>query len=118
LCAWSRNEEIQVTPSNPIPLPFTSEAAMQVLGWGAHPEAAPYSHKQIAEWCDRFWYQYMDVDAPASIERLLPILEDVDTQWELFLANTYSLKELQAQSFEEVQMPASWFEEWLLKASV
>ena len=103
--------------SKSIPLPFTPEAAIQVLAWGARPEAAPYSHMQIAEWCDRFWCQYMDIDAPASIERLLPILADVDAQWDLFLASTYSLEELRTNSFEEVRIPTAWFEEWLLKAS-
>jgi hypothetical protein len=89
---------------------------LQALSWGAHPDDAPYSHKQIAEWCDRFWCQYIDVDAPTEIEKLLPILTDVETQWDLFLANTYSLEELQTKSFEEVSLPVAWFAEWLLKA--
>jgi hypothetical protein len=105
-----------MTPSTPMPLPFTAEAVLQALSWGAHPDDAPYSHKQIAEWCDRFWCQYIDVDAPTEIEKLLPILTDVETQWDLFLANTYSLEELQTKSFEEVRLPVAWFAEWLLKA--
>lgn len=105
-----------MTLSTPIPLPFTAEAALQALAWGARPSGAPYSHKQIAEWCDRFWCQYLDVDAPNEIERLLPILTDVETQWDLFLANTYSLEDLQTKSFEEVSMPIAWFDEWLLQA--
>ena len=102
--------------STAIPLPYTAEAALQALRWGARPDDAPYSHKQIAEWCGRFWCQYIEVDAPAEIERLLPILTSVETQWDLFLANTYSLEELQTHSFEEVRMPTSWFDEWLLEA--
>jgi hypothetical protein len=58
----------------------------------------------------------MDVDAPPPIERLLPLLADVDAQWDLFLANTYSLEELRIQSFEGVRLPTEWFEEWLSKA--
>lgn len=102
-----------MTLSSPIPLPFTVESVAQVLAWGASPDAAPYSHKQIAEWCDVFWCRYLDVDAPVEIERLLPLLTDVETQWDLYLANTYSLDELRTRSFEREMMPREWFREWL-----
>lgn len=97
-----------------IQLPFTPEAVEQVLAWGAAPDVAPHSHKQIAEWCDAFWCQYLDSDAPEEIEGLLPILTDVETQWDLYLANTYSLDELRSNSFENEQMPTDWFEDWLM----
>lgn len=105
-----------MSPSTPITLPFTPDSVREVLGYGADPDKSPYSHKQIAEWCDRFWCQYMDVDAPPEIERLLPVLADVDAQWDLFLANTFSLKELRTQSFEGARLPTEWFEEWLSTA--
>jgi hypothetical protein len=99
--------------SVPADMPFTREAAIQMLSWGATPETSPYSHKQIAEWCDRFWCQYLEVDAEPEIERLLPILTDVETQWDLYLANTYSLEELRTSDFESEQMPKEWFNDWL-----
>lgn len=103
--------------ANPITLPFTPDAAVQVLEWGANPERSPHSHKQIAEWCDRFWCQYIDVDAPPpEIERLLPILTDVETQWDLYLANTYRVEELRSRSFEDKCLPVRWFQNWLSKA--
>lgn len=102
--------------SAPIPLPFEVEAAIKILGWGAKPNTSPYSHKQISEWCDRFWCQYLDVDAPPEIEKLLSILTDVETQWDLFLANTFSLEELKSCNFEQVQLPVEWFEQWLAQA--
>ncbi|BDT57756.1 hypothetical protein MasN3_12500 [Massilia varians] len=40
--------------SRPIELPLTRDSVIRVLTYGANPEASPYSHKQIAEWCDRF----------------------------------------------------------------
>jgi len=101
-----------------IQLPFTVESVAAVLAWGAAPDTAPHSHKQIAEWCDRFWCRYLDVDAPEEIERLLPILTDVETQWDLYLTNTYSLVELRTRSFESERMPTAWFEEWLKAASL
>jgi len=100
-------------PSVPVDLPFTRESALKMLAWGANPEVSPYSHKQIAEWCDRFWCEYLDVDAGPEIENLLPVLTDVETQWDLYLANTYTHEELQTGDFENERMPKEWFHEWL-----
>ncbi len=87
-----------------------------MLQWGACPDASPYSHRQIAEWCDRFWCQFLDVDAPEDIERLLPVLADVDLQWDLFLSNTYSFEQLRSLSLDQINMPVEWFAEWLQQA--
>ena len=100
-------------PSAPAEMPFTRDSVLQMLTWGANPESSPYSHKQIAQWCDRFWCQYLDVDADPEIERLLPVLTDVETQWDLYLANTYTLEELRAKDFDAEQMPKEWFNDWL-----
>jgi hypothetical protein len=94
-------------------MPFTREAALKMLKWGAEPLTSPYSHKQIAEGCDRFWCRYLDVDAEPGIESLQPVLTEVETQWDLYLANTYSLEELRAKNLEEEQMPTEWFRDWL-----
>ena len=102
--------------SDPVTLPFDRDSFVRLLRWGATPGTSPYSHKQIAEWCDRFWRQYMDVDAEPAIEALLPLLADVDTQWELYLANTFSLEQLRTQEFESVYMPVQWFHDWLADA--
>jgi len=99
--------------SEPIELPFTRESVIRVLTYGASPEVSPYSHKQIAEWCNRFWSQYLDIDAEPSIEELLPVLTDVETQWDLYLACKYSVNELHSKSFESETMPVQWFRDWL-----
>ncbi|QYX66382.1 hypothetical protein K2227_08705 [Shewanella putrefaciens] len=103
--------------SEPINLEFTRENALRLLALGATPDDSTYSHKQIAEWCDRFWCQYLEVDAPVEIESLLPVLTSVETQWDLYLVNTYSLKELEEGDFEEVRLPAEWFSQWLEEAN-
>jgi hypothetical protein len=103
--------------SIPANMPFTPASALQMLSWGANPESSPYTHKQIAEWCDRFWCMYLDVDAPPEIERLLPVLTDVERQWDLLLANTYTLSELRTKTFENEQMPQKWFRDWLRQIS-
>lgn len=99
--------------SEPIVLPFTRDSVIRVLTYDANPEASPYSHKQIAEWCDRFWCQYLDCDAEPAIEELLPVLTDVETQWDLYLVNTYSIDELCSRSFDDETMPVQWFHDWL-----
>lgn len=96
-----------------VTLPFTREAVLHVLEWGANPDQSPHSHKQIADWCDRFWCFYQDIDAPKEIEVLLPVLSDVETQWDLYLANTYSFEELRSHSFENERLPVEWFQDWL-----
>ncbi len=99
--------------SKPIKLEFTPKNARMLLSMGAHPKDSLYSHKQIAEWCDRFWCKYLDMyDLPKDIEKLLPILTDVEIQWELYLANTYSFQQLQEESFEHIVLPVEWFEKW------
>ncbi len=100
-------------PCAPAEMPFTRESVIQMLGWDATPEVSPYSHMQIAEWCDRFWCQYLNVDADLDIERLLSVPRDVETQWDLYLANTYTLEEFRTKDFEVEQMPKEWFNDWL-----
>jgi hypothetical protein len=102
-----------MTASYPIDLPFTRASVELVLRHGADPDSSPYTHKEIAEWCDRFWCRYLDVDAEEEIEQLLPVLTDVETQWDLYLANKHSVEELRSKSFDDERMPSEWFVEWL-----
>lgn len=97
----------------PIDMPFTREATLHLLKLGADPEQLQYSHQQIAEWCDRFWRQYMDIDAEPDIEKLMPILADVDKEWDLHLACKYSQEELQSKDLQQERMPHEWFREWV-----
>ncbi|HTF98712.1 MAG TPA: hypothetical protein VL995_21400 [Cellvibrio sp.] len=102
--------------SESINLEFTRENALKLLCIGANPGSSIFSHKQIAEWCDRFWCLYLESDPSEEIERLLPILASVETQWDLYLANTYSMQELKEGNFESVRLPYLWFEQWLQEA--
>jgi hypothetical protein len=106
------------TSPNQVDLPYSQEAFVQVLRWSALGEASPYSHMQIAKWCGEFWCLYLDVDAPPDIEPLLPTLTSVETQWNLYLSNTYSVGDLRAQTLEEVRLPSAWFEEWIVEVEV
>jgi len=119
VCGHKRDSKLlrfDMKSSHPIPLPFTPDSFVRLLQFGAHPSGSPYSHKQIAEWCDAFWCQYLEVESPPEIDVILPILTDVDTQWDLYLSNTFTLEELRSKSFEEEQMPVEWFNDWLSQA--
>ena len=101
--------------SHKIDLPFNIANARKVIAWGAS-VGAPYSHQDIAHWCERFWNIYCDIDdVPPEIGKILPVLADVETQWDLFLANSYSLTELQSINFANIALPKEWFRKWLAK---
>ncbi len=95
-----------------IELEYSKENLLALLAFGENPVDSPYSHKQIAEWCERFWNKYCDEDGPKEIEAIMPVLADVETQWDLYLANTYSSTELQQVDFESVNLPVEWFKSW------
>lgn len=92
--------------------PFAPDSVRQVLQWGLASDA-PYSHEDIAAWCERFWSKYLDEAAPHEIERVLPILADVDAQRDLFIANTYTFDELKVLDLSQVRLPEAWFVDWL-----
>ena len=71
-----------------------------------------YTHQQICNWCDKHHMNYMDEDG-LDDERLYGILEDISAQWELFLANKFSFKELHQLDVSKIKLPIEWFEGWL-----
>jgi len=52
-------------------------------------------------------------DDEDTLRPLVDIAEDVSAQWELFLANTYTLQQFQALQFSAVTLPIVWFQGWL-----
>ena len=98
--------------SETIKLEFSKDNLLLLLSYGQKTNKSPYSHKQIAEWCESFWNKYSDIDAPPEIEKVMPILADVETQWDLYLANTYSSSELKKLDFDSVNLPVDWFKNW------
>jgi hypothetical protein len=92
-----------------IALPFSVQNAQAVIAFGASSDA-PHTHAEIADWCERFWTAFCDVDAPAEIERIMPILAEVESQWDMFLADTLSKQP--GTSSHEVQAPTEWFLAW------
>ena len=104
--SWSES------PCRRIELSCSEESLRTLLSWGAAPDGAPYTHQEIAQWCDRLHLAHLDTENSPEIERVVRIAADVDCQWDLYLGNTYSLKELQQLDFSTVRLPLDWFEGW------
>lgn len=99
-----------------IALPFTRESLMTVLAWGAGEQSSTHLHQDIAHWCDRLHMAHVNGELPGDEHILRPLVDiayDVSTQWELFLANTYTLEQLQSLQFSTVTLPVVWFQDWL-----
>lgn len=105
----------QESPFEKLDLPFTIENVKKVLAYGAS-EHSPCTHQQIADWCFRFWWEreegslsgIMDDDLNLAAEVAL----DVDAQWDMYLANEFTLGELQSMNFSKVRLPEEWFRNW------
>lgn len=102
------------TPSRHIDLPFGVDSLRKVLEWGTKPEGAPFTHHEIAHWCDRMFMAFLDTDSEPKLAKAVRVAADVDCQWDLFLANSYSVTELQRLDFSKVQLPLEWFSDWLI----
>lgn len=95
--------------------PLTRESLACVLREGASPQGR-YSHLQIADWCQRFYLAWDENPAESHYSELptwIEIAVDVDAQWELFLANSFSFDQLQKMDFSKVTLPHEWFRDWL-----
>jgi len=103
--------------SVPIELEYSRKNLLVLLSYGQKPDQSPYTHQQISEWCERFWNKYNDVDVSEEIEKVMPILADIETQWDLYLANIYSSSQLQQLDFETVNLPVEWFKDWSAEAN-
>lgn len=104
--------------SKKIGLPFTIESLRLVLSWGISPNEGGYSHQDIAHWCDRFHMAKFDVETDRPMDIATGVAADVDAQWDMFLANTYKLEELQNLDFGRVNLPVEWFTDWLSQLDI
>ena len=100
------------TACRQIPLSFNIESVCQILEWGASPDTAPWTHQEIAHWCDQMHMQFLDCDETPGLDAAIRIAADVDCQWDLFLANSYTLTELRELDFSSIRLPAEWFDDW------
>lgn len=107
-------------PAPSISLPFTLANLRALLAEGALPDAR-YTHQQITAWADRFWSRYTlwpadpDASVPTEMKAAADLAQEIEMQWDMYLANTYTLPELQHLDFAQVRLPDNWFADWLAR---
>ena len=94
-----------------ITLDFTPENAKKVIQFGIK-EDESFTHKDIVDWCYKFWQEYNDLDNQKDIKHIIALMEDIDAQWDLNLSNSYSFEELKEIDFTKVRLPREWFKTW------
>ncbi|WP_409276180.1 hypothetical protein V1499_11360 [Neobacillus sp. SCS-31] len=72
-----------------------------------------FSEYDFAQWCDNFTMIFEDDEVSKNTEHALLIARDIECQWDLFLADTYSIEELQKMDLTKVKLPLEWYERWL-----
>ncbi|WP_148357268.1 hypothetical protein [Peribacillus simplex] len=105
---WSWNETT-------IDFPFSSENLKNLLSIVSRKENR-FSQFEFIKWCDNLTMAFEEDEAEVSNELdeiAFGITRDIECQWELFLVNTYSFKELQNLDLSKVKLPQDWFIEWL-----
>ena len=98
------------TVVEPLDLAFRADALRRVVRAAAAGQS-PYTHQQIADWCERFALARRG-DAKVDCNLSVEVAEDIGAQWHLRLVNTHSLVELRALDFASQTVPVEWFESW------
>ncbi|MCM3744331.1 hypothetical protein M3193_09270 [Sporosarcina luteola] len=98
-----------------IKLPYTSENFRTLLDTVCRGENE-FSQYDFAMWCDNLTMAFDDDEGEELNEYdslVNGIARDIECQWDLYLINTYSLKELQTLGFSQVSLPQEWLLKWL-----
>jgi hypothetical protein len=52
-------------------------------------------------------------DLDEKEEKALAVAKDIECQWDLYIVNSFSLKELKTLDQSKVDLPQDWFQKWL-----
>jgi len=103
------------TPFEKLTLPWEVKSFWRLLKIGSTPEPE-YTHQQIVDWSARFWWEVLEGSMSENDDEALKaaadIAQDIEAQWDLFLVESFSLKELQTMNYGSVSLPKEWFQEW------
>ncbi|MCY1691691.1 hypothetical protein OVA29_14235 [Exiguobacterium sp. SL14] len=83
------------------------------------------THEELADWCYRYMidvyhndFYHLETKRRGSYplsEQATEVANDIDTQWDLYLFNSYSWDALQTLDLATVRLPREWLEEWIRK---
>lgn len=100
-----------------INLPFTIENLQQLLHEVTTNQKPRFSHRDLAYWCDDFWFAVnegsLSDKPPKSTLSAADIALKIDAQWDLFVTNSFSLEQLNSLDLATVRLPQEWLEDWL-----
>ncbi|WP_290776937.1 hypothetical protein [Exiguobacterium sp. UBA5002] len=81
------------------------------------------THEELADWCYRYMidvyhndYYHLATDGRGTYplsEQATEVANDIDAQWDMYLANSYTLNELQTIDLATIHLPREWLEKWL-----
>ena len=74
-----------------------------------------FSQYDFIKWCDNLAMAFHDDEREGwnGEETIIAgVARNIECQWDLFLINTYSSKELHTLDFSKVVLPHHWFIEW------
>ncbi|WP_137789199.1 hypothetical protein [Bacillus sp. E(2018)] len=74
-----------------------------------------YSHYELAKWCDNLTMAWEEEDLDEKGDLTFFIARDIECQWDLYLINTYTDKQLRALDLNTVSMPENWIQNWFQK---
>ncbi len=98
-------------PAPSIDLPFTLANLRTLLIEGARPDGR-YTHQQIKDWGEQFWWTpsqqpfFQGAEVPLVVEGAADLAHDIEMQWDMYLADTHPLQELHHLDFSQVRLPA------------
>ena len=95
-----------------INLPYSYESLVGLLSRISKNENN-FSQYDFAQWCDNFTMIFDEAELSPIIEITVTVARDIECQWDLFLVNSYSLKELENIDLSKVKLPQEWYIQWL-----
>jgi hypothetical protein len=104
---WNENETV-------INLPYTFENLKSLLNSICNKDNN-FLQYEFAKWCDNLTMAFDDEEADDLSERdelAFSVARDIECQWDLYLINSYSDKELRTLDFSKVSLPQEWFLKW------
>jgi hypothetical protein len=103
-----------------IDLPFTLSNLRALLIEGTRPDGG-YTHQQIKDWAEQFWWTqseqpfFQGDEVLPLVAEAADLAQEIEMQWDMYLADTYTLPELQHLDFSQVRLPNEWFADWLAR---
>jgi hypothetical protein len=95
-----------------INLPYSFESLVGLLSCISKNENN-FSQYDFAQWCDNFIMVFDEAELSPNFEIAVIVARDIECQWDLFLVNSYSLKELENIDLSKVKLPKEWYIQWL-----